>query len=411
MALKVQDFTATGKSTTGINYTFIVRVTENSVSAEMNSSNVTIQAILKSGYTKTSFIYQASKITVRIGEEVIISADALRTCEGTEEHVYEVWTGDVFHDEDGSGEVEIYGVFDSLSTFSAMPPVMRAEGTMELTQIILNSPPEIPQGLTAPALVGKSAEVDVRWDIPVDPDGNLKEYELQRSDDGGENFYTIYIGSSEECPDKAADIAGLKMLYRVCAIDHEGVCSGWSDPVTVTVNSPPRVRGSFNPKLFEDAACTTAARSITAGRPLWLYPGRWTDPDGNLEGGGLAVQIRTQSRTGTESQWEDFILFAIEEDAAVELLPDEPDSVVNIQYRVACVDELGDHSDWTEFDWVQLNHAYSFCDGRWMKPMMLHAVMPFVVVNGQWVRHGGVVPGGESSRLGVARLGELILGG
>ena len=222
MALKVQDFKIAGESNSGINYTFIVRVTENSVNEELNSSNVTIQAILKSGYTKTSFIGQTIKFILQLGDQTLVDREAWRTCEGTAEHIYETWTGDVTHDDDGTATLSVDGELDSWSTFTAMPPDMTVSGTMELTQIVLNSPPEIPQGLTAPALVALNGEVPVAWDISVDPDGNLKEYVLERSDDGGESFYTVYTGSNTGLSDEAADIAGLKMLYRVCAIDDNG---------------------------------------------------------------------------------------------------------------------------------------------------------------------------------------------
>ena len=415
MALNEQNFTATCKSTTGINYTFIVRVTENSVDAVNNSSNVTVQAILQSAYTRTSFLTQTVEITLKLNDEVLVKRDAMRTCSGTAEHVFEEWTGDVVHGEDGSKSISIEGKLVSWSTFRAMPKDMTVSGEMRLTDIVLNIPPEVPQALTAATdiVAVNGGDILLEWQSPTDPDGNLSGFELERSYDGGVTYTPL--GSVECAPFTDSTNGevepGGTILYRVRAVDEKGACSGWSEAVTVRVNTPPRLRRNLNPALFIDEAGTLPATEVTSGRPLFLFPGRWYDPDGNLDGGCLAVHKRTCANDGAESDWAKVQVFEITRDF-IKLQPEVSDFIDRIQYRIACADGLGDYSAWTELlPWVKLHTAHAYCDGRWMNPSMKFPVMPYIRSNCQWVRYGGFVPEPASARLGTGRLGQMILGG
>lgn len=408
MALKTQDFTAE-VTKAGISYTFILRVTQNSVDAELNCSNITVDAILKSDKEGTSFYFQYLEVYAYLSGTKVIGASAYRTCKGTEEHLYETWTGDIEHDENGDLEFTVSGSIAALaSAASFMPFASIDEQSFVCESIVRNSPPEIPQGLTAPPLVAAGGDVLLQWQVPEDSDGNLAGYELERSDDGGESFLQLYSGSNAEFPDEASAAEGLEMLYRVRAYDEKGAYSDWSESVAVIVNTAPSC--AKEPALFMDQAGMAPAGAITTGRPLWLYPGRWIDPDKNLDGGAVVVEVRTEARDGSVGEWAVLQIYPIAEQM-LQLLPDEPDSAGCIQYRVACRDVLGAQSEWAELPWVQLNVAYSFCDGQWMKPALSYPVMPFVRIGEAWARHGGLIPDPESSRLGFGKLGEMILGG
>lgn len=413
MALKTQDFSYT-QNKGGINYTYILRVTQNSVDAQKNCSNVTVDAILKSDKEGTSFYFQYFEVYAYLNGSKAIGASAYRSCVGTEEHVFESWTGEVGHDENGEFTIVVEGALLCLeSGYSWLPFISReAFGTHEFIcdPIILNSPPDIPQGLTAPALVVAAGDVYIQWQMPEDPDGNLTGFELERSDDGGESFNLLYSGSDAAFPDEASSVAGTEMTYRVRAYDAQGAYSDWSDIVTVKVNSPPSLQQGYEPKLFMDEAGCMLAETITAGRPLWLYPGRWTDPDRNLDAGYLFVGVQAEYEGGAVTAWAEVQMYPVEEQL-IRILTEASDRIRRIRYRVACADALGDLSAWTELSWVEVNVAYSFYAGQWMRPALKFPVMPYVRIEGQWVRHGGQIPDPASSRLGFGKLGDMILGG
>lgn len=407
MALKVQDYSVTGKSTSGINYTFILRVTENSIDEAANTSNLTVQAILKSGYSKTSFLYQTVNIVVKLDDQTIIERDAWRTCEGTEEHIFETWTGDIAHDGDGTLQLPVYAMLEPWSSFNAMPPKMEISDSMELTQIVQNVPPEIPSELTAAYTA--DGEILIQWQEPEDPDGNLVGYELERSDDDGASFEALYSGSNAAFCDEPALEAGRRILYRVRALDSKGAFSGWSDTVSITVNSPPSLLEA--PAVYSDRAGTALAEQCLEDQALWLFPGRWKDPDNNLIGGSLKVEIQTKDLDDAEGAWEP-VQEAPVSAQLLQIAPQVADDISHIRYRVSCVDAAGAGSDWAVTDWVKRNVPFSFCDGQWMKPRLDGlAVMPYVRIAGAWFRHGGLIPDPESSLLGYGKLGEMILGG
>ena len=86
MALQTKDFSVTGKSSGGgITYTYILRVTENSVNAAANTSNVTVQAILKQSYSGTAFTTWYTGVSCTLCGSQIFSDYKQRSLSGTAE--------------------------------------------------------------------------------------------------------------------------------------------------------------------------------------------------------------------------------------------------------------------------------------------------------------------------------------
>ena len=137
MALQTKDFTVTGKSSGGgITYTYILRVTENSISVPDNTSNITVQAILKQSYSGTAFQNWYTGVSCALGGSQIFSDYRQRQLEGKDEHTYYTWNGNVAHADDGTLNLAVSGKLWQSSYASFSPPAMTVpEGTMALTAI------------------------------------------------------------------------------------------------------------------------------------------------------------------------------------------------------------------------------------------------------------------------------------
>jgi hypothetical protein len=103
MALQTKDYSVVAKSSNKLNtYTYILRVTENSVNEDTNTSNLTIKAIVKCSYSN---IMKNVPMVVdcTLNGIQVFSNSAKRTMGAKNtEHVFYTWTGDVEHNADGS---------------------------------------------------------------------------------------------------------------------------------------------------------------------------------------------------------------------------------------------------------------------------------------------------------------------
>ena len=136
MALQTKEFSVTGKSSGGgITYTYLLRVTENSISIADNTSNLTVQAILKQNYSGTAFSSWNTGVSCSLGGKEVFSDYRKRRLDGTAEHIYHTWTGDVAHDSDGTLQLTVGGALWQSSYASFSPPAMEVRGVMALTAI------------------------------------------------------------------------------------------------------------------------------------------------------------------------------------------------------------------------------------------------------------------------------------
>ncbi len=140
MALQTKDYSVTQKSSGGgITYTYILRVIENSTDVEKNTSNITVQAILKQSYSGTAFSTWYTGVSCTLNGNQIFSDYKQRSLSGTDETVYYTWTGDIAHDDDGSKSLTVGGKIWQSSYASFSPPAMAitesASNAMALTAI------------------------------------------------------------------------------------------------------------------------------------------------------------------------------------------------------------------------------------------------------------------------------------
>lgn len=136
MALQTKEFAVTGKSSSGgITYTYLLRVTENSISIGENTSNLTVEAILKQSYSGTAFSDWNTGVSCALNGEEIFSDYRKRRLDGKAEHIYYTWTGNVSHNADGSLTLSVGGSLWQSAYASYSPPAMTVAGEMTLTAI------------------------------------------------------------------------------------------------------------------------------------------------------------------------------------------------------------------------------------------------------------------------------------
>ena len=137
MALQTKDFSVTVPSASGgITYTYILRVTEESIDTANNSSYITVRAILKQDYAGTAFYSWSTGVSCTLNGQQLFSDYRQRELRGTQEHIYYTWSGEVGHDEDGKLTLSVSGKLWQASPESFSPPTMVIPaGQMVLTPI------------------------------------------------------------------------------------------------------------------------------------------------------------------------------------------------------------------------------------------------------------------------------------
>lgn len=140
MALQTKDFSVTAKSADGSNtFTYTLRIQENSIDQTLNRSNVTVQAILQQTNSGLCFSNMSAGVSFSLGRDIQKTDYRVRALAGTKEHIYFTWTGDVFHDEDGSLSLEVEGRFWMSGTNAPVPTMQIKKQVMELTPIPVSS--------------------------------------------------------------------------------------------------------------------------------------------------------------------------------------------------------------------------------------------------------------------------------
>jgi len=134
--LQTKDFAVTGVSSGGgITYTYILRVTEQSVDLEKNTSRVTAEAILKQNYSGTAFYSWSTGVSCTANGETLFSDYRQRSLSGTGEHSYHTWEGDIPHNDDGTLTLCLTAKLWQASPASYSPPAMTVTGQLTLTPI------------------------------------------------------------------------------------------------------------------------------------------------------------------------------------------------------------------------------------------------------------------------------------
>lgn len=121
--LQKRDYSVQGNSVSGTIYTFKIRVTENSVNDQQNTSNLTVEAILLHNRQIVTFAQWGTGVSCTLNGNKIFSDYQQRKCEPGE-NVYYTWTGNVEHNSDGSLKLKVGGELWQNSSANYTPPRM-----------------------------------------------------------------------------------------------------------------------------------------------------------------------------------------------------------------------------------------------------------------------------------------------
>lgn len=187
--LQTKDFAVTGVSSGGgITYTYILRVTEQSVDMEKNTSRVTLEAILKQSYTGTAFYNWSTGVSCVGNGQTFFSDYRQRSLSGTKEHSYHTWEGEIPHNDDGTLTLSLTAKLWQADPASYSPPAMTVSGEMILTPIPRASKVGAADGsigshttiVITPATAGMTHSIGYRFGSLqgfLDADGSLSETE------------------------------------------------------------------------------------------------------------------------------------------------------------------------------------------------------------------------------------------
>ena len=161
MALQERDYSVQGKSSGGgILYTFTIRVTENSVNAQQNTSNLTVKAILTHNYSDTAFAKWGTGVSCTLNGNKIFSDYQQRRCDAGVANVYYTWTGNVEHDSDGTLKLKVGGELWQNNSASYTPQRMtiaeNEDTAMDLTPIARES-----TAVASDAYIGSNTTISV----------------------------------------------------------------------------------------------------------------------------------------------------------------------------------------------------------------------------------------------------------
>lgn len=136
MALQTKEFSASVPLEDGSNtFTYILRITENSINETDNTSDITIQAIVKQEKNEPCFSNTSVGVSFNLGNGCQESNYQPRSLQGSGEHLYYTWHITVPHESDGSAILLVSGQFWVGSNQITIPTIQIQQSTMMLTSI------------------------------------------------------------------------------------------------------------------------------------------------------------------------------------------------------------------------------------------------------------------------------------
>lgn len=242
-----------------------------------------------------------------------------------------------------------------------------------------NRLPGIPGDVVATAVVASGGEMELRWSAAEDPDGQACSYIVGRKEAEGwvEQDRTQALVFSQIAEGQPGDV----VQYAVRALDEAGGLSDWSEVVSVTINRPPVAptqveleRGVYSP-----------------GETITVFWGGAEDADGNLAGFEIHYVV--------EGSQEAVLLASVDAQPGgsgkYSFQPDQLEYGQRMELAVRAVDTLGAVSDFAHSGWLKRSdepHAHIFekgAAGNFVPVAGGNRYMPYIRVDGQWVRHPG----------------------
>ena len=225
MALQQKDFTGKYTSGTGVVYTYILRVIENSVSTLDNSSNVTVKAILEDNYG-ISFSNWGTGVSCTLNGAKVFEEYKQRQYQGPRKNEFYEWSGNVAHNADGELRLKVGGELWQNSPANWSPARITIEESdsvyLDLTQIKVEST----IGATD-AYIGKSTTISV----------NRRNSDLTHSVKLQFGNIEKYINSDWELQDTEEKLTATSIAFNIPESFYEEIPKAASGECKLTITT------------------------------------------------------------------------------------------------------------------------------------------------------------------------------
>ena len=190
----------------------------------------------------------------------------------------------------------------------------------------INTAPTAPASVSLPALVSSAQSFTVTWAASTDAEGNLSGYQVEKSYNNGSTWVSVSASVKTTSVTDTVAAGNKTVMYRVRALDTEGLFSDWTVSAASTINTAPAAPGVI-----------TVPALINCNQNFTISWAASTDVDGNLAG----YQVERSYDNG--STWIS-IGNAVREASTTTTVTEGNTAVL---YRVRAYDDGGLYSGWT----------------------------------------------------------------
>lgn len=241
-----------------------------------------------------------------------------------------------------------------------------------------NRAPYAPADVTANALIVSGGVVTLRWSAAEDPDGHLVGYIVGREIDG--RWTELDNGMNLSFSEVRNGDPGEVIRYAVCACDQLRARSDWVFSNEITFNTPPSA----------PTKATLDKEEYSPGESVTLSWSGADDVDGNLSGFDI---VCIKEETGEQIPLAQ--VQTSDTGGRYVFIPDQLDYQQTMRLAICSRDDLDTVSAYIYTNALRRNdrpHAHIFengIPGNYVPVISDGRYMPYVRMNGEWVRHPG----------------------
>lgn len=201
-----------------------------------------------------------------------------------------------------------------------------------------NTPPSPTSSVNVPSSVYKGSTINISWPAAYDVDGNITNYVLERSQNGGSSWNQIFSGNALTYVDIAPTSDVTTIQYRVKVVDSGNKSSAYttSSVITVIYNYPPSAPASIT--------VPSSAYKGTSINVSWPIA---SDYDNNVT---HYILERSQNEALPWTQ--------VLSDNVTSFADTAPAGINSVRYRVKAVDSYSEESEYTTSSMVTIINNY-----------------------------------------------------
>lgn len=211
----------------------------------------------------------------------------------------------------------------------------------EIGSIRKNSDPVAPTVFTSSNnLIVSGASITLSWSGASDIDGNIKEYQIQKSINNGSTWQSVKTVTSSSTSGSTsillAESAGTTVLFRICVVDDLDIASEYKTGVSIVINCAPTTATEI----------TLSKTKYNQGDTIILSWSGASDVDGNIQ------KYKIQQIITINNVWQTWMDLAevttVDTNGSKDIIPTIAANHQKIKFRVCTIDTLGAVSGYIE---------------------------------------------------------------